>query len=221
MKFTKEQAVQDLVAKFKVKEKGLNLDRTIKEAVENSLKMVGENDELELTDFSKMVEPLVASAVGLMRHETSETAKTLQEKIAELEKKIKDGDGDGDGDGDKDDANAGLLKRLSELEAKIKGEEEKRDVNAKRDALKAKIIELGVKNNEWIEAQLKLAHITKDTDVETVANDYVEMFNKFKIDTKFEHRGSGGGSDDDNKVNLSGLSSAISQLRGDVIAPKQ
>ena len=87
MKFTKEKAVEEITAKITDKDKDLDLARTVNECVENALRMVGDNEEMELNDFVSFVQPFVATAAGLAHKNAATATKTLQEKIAELEKK--------------------------------------------------------------------------------------------------------------------------------------
>ena len=88
MKFTAKQAVEALTAMIDAKDKDLDLSRTITENVENGFKMVGDNETMELADFTKLVYPFVATAAGLAHKNASTATKTLQERIAELEKQV-------------------------------------------------------------------------------------------------------------------------------------
>ena len=83
MKFTKDEAVQSMTAKFADKAKGIDLARTIEEAVSNGMEMVGENSEMELDAFVAIVEKNVSSALGLARHLKTSTTSELQAKITE------------------------------------------------------------------------------------------------------------------------------------------
>lgn len=221
MKFTKEQAIQDLIAKFKVKDKDLNLDRTITQNVENVLRIVGETYEGELNDFTALVEPNVDVALGLLRHEVSSTAKSLQDKIKELEAQLNKKDPEPKQPKNEDEKTYNdLLEKLTALEAKIQTAETEKTLTDKKNALVAKIGE-SVKDKEWIDTILAKTSITAELDVEKEAKDYVEMYNK-------THARRGGGftpkspdGNGDDKPDLSGLDDALRNFRGEFGTPKQ
>ena len=218
MKFTKEQAIQELVARFKTKEEKLDLGRTISEVVENGLKMVGENAELEVTDFVSMVEPIVSSAVGFMRHETSTVAKSLQDRISELEKGQKPKEEEKP---QEDDTNKELRERLEKLESELATSKAQKAISEKKEQLIAKIAELGVKDKEWVNTMLSKVSITSDTDIDTEAKDYVAMYNKFCANDRNDITPKGNPSPGGDKPNLDGLDVALRQLRGEFVTPKK
>ena len=88
MKFTEEEAIQKMKSDYAVKEKDLDLTRTISENVKNVLAIVGNDENLELSDFIQKVNPLIETAVGLMRHETKIVAVSKQKEIDEWKSKV-------------------------------------------------------------------------------------------------------------------------------------
>lgn len=183
MKFTKQQAVESITAKFADKAKGIDLARTIEEAVSNGIEMIGEDSEMELDAFTAIVEKNVSSALGLARHLKTTTASELQQQLDEMKKKLdgkdtpptppkKDAEIKSD-----DPAIQAMLEKLTKMEEKLQKQERDTAIEGKRAALKAKMSE-DIKDSEWIDAYLKEINVTEETDVEAKAKDYVAFYNK-------------------------------------------
>lgn len=181
MKFTKEQAVESIKGKFADKAKGIDLDRTIDEAVSNGIEMIGENSEMELDAFTTIVEKNVSTALGLAKHLKKDAATELQKQINELQQKL--------GLQDtppketpkviksEDPAIQAILDKMNAMEAKIAQTEKEKSVSEKRNQLIAKMKE-SIKDEEWINAYLAEISVTEETDVEAKAKDYVAFYNK-------------------------------------------
>jgi hypothetical protein len=196
MKFTQEEARKDLTTAFKTKYKDLDLERTIKECVENAFKMIGEdNDTLELADFVKLVQPTVQTAIGFMLHETKKVADEKDAEITKLKegkgegsgegegKGKGEGEGKGDGEGKTDPKLQEALDRIKKLEDEKAKTEESALIAQKRKDLFEKIKADVKDDDEWINDTLDIALITKDTDVDTEAEKFVTMYNKHHSDT--------------------------------------
>lgn len=197
MKFTKEDAIKDLEAKFKDKKskyKDLDLTRTIKEVVENTLDLIGDNEELELSDFIAKVEKSIASAAGLSLHETKKAVADKDKEIKSLKDKLNGSsdsdDDDDDDDTDDDDDNADtkgkkskyvkdLEKRLKALEEKDAADKKSKKIADVRKDLFDKIKELGVDDEDWINDTLADVTITEDMDVDDKADHFVKRYNKY------------------------------------------
>lgn len=215
MKFTKEQAVQEMTARVPQKDKDIDLTRTIAEIVENGLKAVGENEELELSAFCDLFEPMMTTAVGLALHEAKKAAQPLQAKIAEFEKKKTPAPAKkGDDSDDDDDPVAKLTATVNALQAELAEQKRTKSVSEKKSALAAKIAEK-VKDKEWAEAILSKANITEETDVDAEVADYVELYNKTHAThtTSFTPKTPDGSGD--GKPDLSALDNQLRQMRGD------
>lgn len=182
MKFTKEQAVESITAKFTDKAKGIDLKRTIDEAVGNGIAMIGENSEMELDAFVGFIEKNVSSALGLARHERSTFSTDLQEQLNELKKKL---EGEIPPNPDEpqppiksvDPAIQKMLEDMAEMKRKLEAREMEESISEKRKQLVAKMGE-SIKDSDWIDAYLSEISITAETDVEAKAKDYVEFYNK-------------------------------------------
>lgn len=182
MKFTAEQAVESITAKFTDKAKGIDLTRTIEEAVSNGIAMIGENSEMELDAFVGFIEKNVSSALGLARHERSTFSTDLQEQLNELKKKLEEGapkkpDETKPTIKSDDPAIQKMLEEMEEMKRKIAARETEESISEKRKQLVAKMGE-SIKDSDWIEAYLSEISVTAETDVDAKAKDYVEFYNK-------------------------------------------
>lgn len=219
MKFTKEQAVESITAKFTDKAKGIDLARTIDEAVSNGIEMVGENSEMELNAFVGIVEKNVSSALGLARHLKNTETQSLQEKIAELEKKVPKTEPKQDPKTEPEPSSEikALLDRIEALEKDKADNAKATKIAEKRNAIAAKIKELGVSDEKWVNKMLDEVSITEDTDVEKKSKDYVALYNSSHSSTSITPKVPGAPSAD--KIDLSGLDEELKQIRGDFGKP--
>ena len=204
-KFTKEQAIKALEAKIPTKDKELDLGRTISEAVDNSLELIGEDSEMELEDFVAKVFKQVKTSIGLTHSENSKVAQKMQSQLEELQKKIdgksgqkKEGD-EGDGNGNENKEIKAMMEKIAKMEEKLAAKETADTVAEKRKQLIAKMSE-DIKDNEWIEDYLAEINVTADTDVEAKAKDYVAFYNKTHTKGgKVTPKSTDGGEDSDTK----------------------
>lgn len=204
-RFTKEQAIKALEAKVPTKDKELDLGRTISEAVDNSLELIGEDSEMELEDFVAKVFKQVKTSIGLTHSENSKVAQKMQSQLDELQKKIdgksgqkKDVDDD-DGNGNENKEIKAMMEKIAKMEEKLAAKETADTVAEKRKQLIAKMSE-DIKDNEWIEGYLAEISVTADTDVEAKAKDYVAFYNKTHTKGgKVTPKSTDGGEDSDTK----------------------
>lgn len=226
MKFTKEDAVKDLAAKFKNgKDKDLDLTRTINEVVDNLLEVYGDNEDLELKDFVAKAEKLVSTSAGLARKVAKDAVKTKDDEIAELKKKIPQNDDDNDDDDDDDDEPKGKKKSkyVTELEKRLKALEDREEESKKskkieelRKQLFDKIKEGGVDDEDWINDTLADIAIAEDMDVDDKADHFVKRYNKYHSDTEADitpKRGGGGEGEKKNPV--------LDDVRAKIIADRK
>lgn len=177
MKFTKEDAYKELVAKMTAKGEKLNLSqRSINEQIEALLPLVA-NDEMELVDFVEKVLPLVRTADANVRNDVSQGIKDYKDsnpaptnptntKPITLS----------------DDAQAELLKRIDALEQRNKAQELELRVKGIKAQLTSKMKELGIKNDKWMESLIANVNITEDFDVDAKAQGYLELYNSMQSD---------------------------------------
>lgn len=173
MKFTKEEAYKDLVAKLTAKGEKLNLsERSINEQLETLMPLIA-NEETELADFLEKVTPVFKTADANVRNDVSsgiaEFKKSYpQEKKTEPKKDV----------ADKTDSNELLLQRLTELEDAIKANKAKETINALRSSFLAKAKEKGVKDDEWLDSYVGELAISEEFDVDARVESCLKLYNK-------------------------------------------
>lgn len=200
MKFTKEEAHKDLVAKLTAKGEKLNLsERSINEQLDALMPLIA-NEETELADFIDKVTPLFKTADANVRNDVSVG-------IADFKKSYKPDDNKGGDKGDKkepqaDDAYAKLLKRIDDLENEAKVNKAKETVNGLKQSFIAKVKEKGVKDDEWLNFYLETAVIDENFDVDAKAETCLKFYNKSKAGIKPDVTPErGGGKSDDKYLN--------------------
>lgn len=216
MKFTKQQAIEALKAKVPAKDKELDLERTISEAVENYLDFVGEESEMELNYFVEKVWKSVKSSIGLAHNENSKVAQKLKDQIAELQRKLDGKEPPKTDDDDKpiktdDPALKAMQDEIAEMKKKLAAKDAEEAVTEKRKQLVSKMGE-SIKDKDWIEAYLSEISITAETDVEAKAKDYVAFYNKTHAQGGKVTPQSTGNDDDDNS-NVKSTVAAAAALR--------
>ena len=200
MKFTKEEAHKDLVAKLTAKGEKLNLsERSINEQLDALMPLIA-NEETELADFIDKVTPLFKTAdanvrndvsVGIADFKKSYKPEEKKEVVKPEEKKT-----------EADDAYAKLLKRLDDLENESKANKAKETVNGLKQSFVAKVKEKGVKDDEWLNFYLETAVIDENFDVDAKAEACLKFYNKSKAGIKTDVTPEkGGGKSDDKYLN--------------------
>lgn len=179
MKFTKEDAYKELVARMTAKGEKLNLSqRSINEQIEALLPLVA-NDEMEVAEFVEKVLPLVRTADANVRNDVSQGIKDYKDNnptnpTTTTTTTTKPTSGD--------DAQAELLKRIDALEQRNKAQELEIKVKGIKSQLVSKMKELGIKNDKWMESLVANLNITEDFDVDAKAQGYLELYNSMQSD---------------------------------------
>ena len=175
MKFTKEEANKELVAKMTAKGEKLNLSqRSINEQVEHLYTLVA-NEDMELADFVEKVLPFVKTSDANVRNDVSQGIKDYKSQNSIVEPKK-------DPIVEPNNPNKELLKRLEALEKKNRENELKLHNQNIKSNLSTKMKELGIKNTKWIDMMLENVSITEDFDVDTNATKYLELYNTMQAD---------------------------------------
>lgn len=200
MKFTKEEAYKDLVAKLTAKGEKLNLsERSINEHLETLMPLFTD-EETEMSDFIAKVLPVFKTSDANIRNDISagiadfkKTYKT-EEKKEEVKSEEKKAEAD--------DAYAKLLKRLDDLENESKANKARETVNGLKQSFIAKVKEKGVKDDEWLNFYLETAVIDENFDVDAKAETCLKFYNKSKAGIKPDVTPErGGGKSDDKYLN--------------------
>lgn len=177
MKFTKEDANKELVARMTAKGEKLNLSqRSMNEQVEHLYTLIA-NEEMELADFVEKVLPFVKTSDANVRNDVSQGIKDYktQNPIVEPKKEPVVNI-------EPNNPNKELLERLEALEKKNRENELKLYNQNVKSSLSAKMKELGIKNAKWIDMMLENVSITEDFDVDTNATKYLELYNTMQAD---------------------------------------
>lgn len=179
MKFTKEDAYKELVARMTAKGEKLNLSqRSINEQIEALLPLVA-NDEMEVAEFVEKVLPLVRTADANVRNDVSQGIKDYKDNnpinpTTTTTTTTQPTSGD--------DAQAELLKRIDALEQRNKAQELEIKVKGIKSQLMSKMKELGIKNDKWMESLVANLNITEDFNVDEKAQGYLELYNSMQSD---------------------------------------
>lgn len=175
MKFTKEDANKELVAKMTAKGEKLNLSqRSMNEQVEHLYTLIA-NEEMELADFVEKVLPFVKTSDANVRNDVSQGIKDYKNQNPIVEPKK-------DPIVEPNNPNKELLERLEALEKKNRENELKLHNQNIKSNLSTKMKELGIKNTKWIDMMLENVSITEDFDVDTNATKYLELYNTMQAD---------------------------------------
>lgn len=173
MKFTREQASKELVAKMTANGEKLSVsDRTINEHLDTLMPLMGE--EMELQDFVEKCLPLFKSTDANVRNDVSvgireykaanpvvEPQKTPQEPTAQRGGEYAD-----------------LLKRIEELENEKARASKEKKVGTIKEEIVSKLKSKGVKDDEWINALLSEVNVTEDFQVDAKVESYLGLYNK-------------------------------------------
>jgi hypothetical protein len=173
MKFTREQANKELVAKMTANGEKLSVsDRTINEHLDTLMPLMGE--EMELQDFVEKCLPLFKSTDANVRNDVSvgireykaanpvaESQKTSQEPTAQQSSEYAD-----------------LLKRIEELENEKARASKEKKVGTIKEEIVSKLKSKGVKDDEWINALLSEVNVTEDFQVDAKVESYLGLYNK-------------------------------------------
>lgn len=193
MKFTKENAYEELVKLLTANGEKLNLSqRSINEQLETLMPLLA-NDETELNDFVKSVLPVFKTADANVRNDVSVGINKYKEEnpikpIEKPQQTIEQPTGEP----------TEMEKRLAAMEEKLAAAEKKeRNANIKSEIVR-KLKEKGVKNDDWVNALLSEVSITDDFDVDAKVESYVNLFNKINADYNPDvtPHGTGGGKHD-------------------------
>lgn len=200
MKFTKEEAYKDLVAKLTAKGEKLNLsERSINEHLDTLMPLFAD-EETEIANFIEKVLPIFKTSDANVRNDVSVGIADFKKSYKPEEKKeeVKDDKKDPQAD----DAYAKLLKRLDDLENEAKANKAKETVNGLKQSFITKVKEKGVKDDEWLNFYLETAVIDENFDVDAKSEACLKFYNKSKAGIKPDVTPErGGGKSDDKYLN--------------------
>jgi hypothetical protein len=173
MKFTREQANKELVAKMTANGEKLSVsDRTINEHLDTLMPLMGE--EMELQDFVEKCLPLFKSTDANVRNDVSVGIREYKaaNPVAEPQKTSQEPTAQRGGE------YADLLKRIEELENEKARASKEKKVGTIKEEIVSKLKSKGVKDDEWINALLSEVNVTEDFQVDAKVESYLGLYNK-------------------------------------------
>ena len=194
MKFTKKDAYEHLVSKL-LTNKGQTLyisERSVNEMLDTLMPLIA-NDETELDSFVDSVLPMFKTADLNVKNDISVGITDFKKSYSPpTEKKEKEAQVSDDSE---------LLQRLNELENKIKANEAKETASLMRKNFIEKSKEVGVKDDEWLNAYADILNIGDGFDIDAQADSCLKFYNKSLSTIKKDVTPkSGGGKSDDKHI---------------------
>lgn len=182
MKFTKEQAIEDLNRKLakEVGEPCLS-SKTILNKVERTFAKLEKksDEETELNDFIEDVFPDILDMDKNLRKLNSDKISSYEQEFKEQwEKDHPSQNPDKDADDGKGELSKAVLDRLKKLEEKDAMYEAEKTKTEKRSELLKKLKEKKVDDTEWLNAYVKKLSINGDTDIDAEVNDALTLYNR-------------------------------------------
>ena len=187
MKFTKEQAYEDLVAKMTSKGEKLNLSsRTMNKHLETLIKFVA-NDEMELSDFVGKVLPDFIELDGQYRKDNSDFINQWKKDHPDVAKPNAASTTNPNQSTEMNDEQKAMMERLKLLEDRIAKDDKERNILTKKEELQNAMKSKGIKDKAWMEQVMSLTQITEDMNVDEKADALLKFYNQshagFSLDT--------------------------------------
>jgi hypothetical protein len=197
MKFTKENAYKELVAKMTAKGERLNLsERSINEQLEKLIPLIA-NDETELADFIEKSLPFFKTADANVRNDISVGIKDYIDKNPKVEEPKTQEPKSQEGN----EEMRKILERLEGLEKRNSELETAELIKQKKNEIKSYLKDKGVKNEDWISEMLEQISISKDTEVQSKGDSLLGMYNKLYAGIEeFALPGQAGGNVNDERL---------------------
>ena len=184
MKFTKEQAIEDLNRKLakEVGEPCLS-SKTILNKVERTFAKLEKksDDETELNDFIEDIYPDILDMDKNLRKLNSDKINSYEQEFKakwEKEHPNQEPNKNEGSEGGKGELSQEVLDRLKKLEEKDAMLEAEKAKTEKRSELIKKLKEKKVDDTEWLNAYVKKVPINGDTDIDAEVNDALTLYNR-------------------------------------------
>lgn len=201
MEFTKDQLSEALMAKLTNNgKKNLAMsERTFNEEIEERYSELEENENNEGLKLEDAVKKAFRHFERIDNNVRNDNSKFVKEWEKNHPVKTEDG-GKGNGNmesGNGDDSKLDmLLKELQGIKAEREEEKRTKAISDKRSKLKEALKAKNVKNEKWIDKQLRISHVDADTDVDELAEALLGIYNESGAMTPKDITpgGAGGGS---------------------------
>lgn len=177
MKFTKEQAVEQLKGLLTEGGKTLHLsDRTINENIDDLIPLLV-NDETELSDFISKVLPFVKRTNANFEKEKADFIKSYKPTQSQTTQQQQSTTPPTD-----DDALSQLQAQIQQLQDKIEREEKEKALSQVRKNFKSELKSAGIKDDKWIDTYISKIQISEDLDIKEEAKSTLELYNLSRVD---------------------------------------
>lgn len=188
MKFTKQQAYENIVAQLTPNGETLSLsERSINEQLETLIPLLA-NEETELEDFVKNCLPIFKTANANVNNDVSSGINKYKEEHPVRKPPVVV---------PKNEGNSDLEQKLAEMERRMNEMESQKKISSIKDNIKKILNEKGVKDGSWIDSMLSEVHIADDCDIEKKSQSILKLYNKTiaSVDPSNTPGGAGGGDD--------------------------
>lgn len=177
MKFTKEQAVEQLKGFLTEGGKTLHLsDRTINENIDDLIPLLV-NDETELSDFISKALPFVKRTNANFEKEKADFIKSYKSTQSQTTQQQQSKTPPTD-----DDALSQLQAQIQQLQDKIEREEKEKALSQVRKNFKSELKSAGIKDDKWIDTYISKIQISEDLDIKEEAKSTLELYNLSRVD---------------------------------------
>lgn len=176
MKFTKEQALEQLKSELTKGGKTLHLsDRTINGHIDDLLPLLV-NDETELTDFINKAFPFVKRVDANFEKEKADFIKNYKPAEPTTPPAVDPAKKDESGN-PMDSVLAEMQKRLDAVTQTLEAERKGKVLQEIKGRLKSTMKEKGIKEDKWTEKYLSEIEVSENMDVEAKAKAALEIYN--------------------------------------------
>lgn len=177
MKFTKEQAVEQLKGLLTEGGKTLHLsDRTINENIDDLIPLLV-NDETELSDFISKALPFVKRTNANFEKEKADFIKSYKPTQSQTTQQQQPKTPPTD-----DDALSQLQAQIQQLQDKIEREEKEKALSQVRKNFKSELKSAGIKDDKWIDTYISKIQISEDLDIKEEAKSTLELYNLSRVE---------------------------------------
>ena len=177
MKFTKEQAVEQLKGLLTEGGKTLHLsDRTINENIDDLIPLLV-NDETELSDFISKALPFVKRTNANFEKEKADFIKSYKPTQSQTTQQQQSTTPPTN-----DDALSQLQAQIQQLQDKIEREEKEKALSQVRKNFKSELKSAGIKDDKWIDTYISKIQISEDFDIKEEAKSTLELYNLSRVD---------------------------------------
>lgn len=181
MKFTKQQAFEELKAELMKSGRTLHLsDRTINENLETLIPLLA-NEESELSNFISCVTPILNTVNANVEKDKADFVKSYKSEGRKPETQTQT-QTTSSSTGD-DDVLSELKRQLEEVKNQFEAEKREKTLSMRKKDLKSEAKKLGVKDEKWIEKYVSEIAITEDIDVSEKAKSALELYNLSRAET--------------------------------------